>query len=117
MNYINFYKQLRLMLIYDLPMKEETDKKSYSKFHNKITRLGFYMIQYSVYTKVLTNESNYLQIKNKLNTIIPNSGSIIIFKITEKQFQDLIYLRGERNKFESIVGGNEFVVFRGDRDD
>lgn len=117
MKHINFYKQMRLILIYDLPMIEEVDRKNYSRFHNRIKRMGFYMIQYSVYTKVLTNETNYNQIKKKLSVIIPNSGNVIIFKLTEKQFQGLIYLRGEKNVFENIVGGRELVVFRSDIDD
>jgi len=29
----------------------------------------------------------------------------------------MIYLRGEKNKFDVLVGGKEFVVFGGDEDD
>lgn len=117
MKYINFYKQMRMLLIYDLPMKEQSDHKIYNRFYRKLKRLGFYMLQYSVYTKVLNNDTVYKQIYNKLNYIIPEKGSIIIFKLTEKQFQNMIYLRGEKNKFETIVGGRELVVFSSDISD
>jgi CRISPR-associated protein Cas2 len=103
---------MRLILIYDLPMVENIDHVIYTKFHNNLKKLGLYMLQYSVYTKVVNNDTNFNQLIKKLDYIIPKKGSIIVFKITEKQFQDMHYLRGNKNKFESIVGGNELVIFR-----
>lgn len=117
MQYINLYKQMRLILIYDLPVTEELDKKIYSKFHRNIIRLGFYMLQYSVYSKVIQNDTSMKQYMIKLERVIPERGHIILMKITEKQYQNMIYLRGEKNKFDVLVGGKELVVFGGDEDD
>ena len=117
MNYINFYKQMRVILIYDLPMVDDNDRKIYNKFHKNLKKLGYYMLQYSVYTKVVTNDSSYKQNEKRLKNIIPKQGNLIMLKITEKQFQDMVYLRGERNKFETIVGGNELVIFKGGEND
>lgn len=117
MQYINLYKQMRLILIYDLPVTEELDKKIYSRFHRNIIRLGFYMLQYSVYSKVIQNDTSMKQYMIKLERVIPERGHIILMKITEKQYQNMIYLRGEKNKFDVLVGGKELVVFGGDEDD
>lgn len=114
MNYINYYKQMRLILIYDLPTVEEEERKIYQKFNKDIKKMGFSMLQFSVYTKVLQNDTSYSQNIIRLNRIIPKKGSIIIFKVTEKQFQDMLYLTGTKNKYESIVGGRELVIFGGD---
>lgn len=111
---ISNYRQMRAMLIYDLPMIDEEDVKTYNKFRKDIIKCGFYMVQYSVYTKVLQNETSFNQLINKVKLFVPNKGHIIIFKITEKQFSNMIYLNGIQNKFETIVGGNELVVFGGD---
>jgi len=117
MNYINNYRQMRLILIYDLPTIDEIDRKIYNKFHNQLKKNGFYMLQYSVYIKVLSNDSSFTQIHNKLQKIVPKKGSVIAFKLTEKQFQSMLYLRGEQNLYETIVGGNELVILKGDEDD
>lgn len=117
MNYINNYKQMRLILIYDLPTVEDIDQRIYNKFHNQLKKNGFYMLQYSVYIKVLSNDTAYSQMYSKLGKIVPKKGSVIAFKLTEKQFQSMVYLRGEQNLFETIVGGNELVIFRGDEND
>ncbi len=114
MQYINLYKQMRLILIYDLPVYDEENRKIYSKFHRNIIRLGFYMLQYSVYSKVIQNDTSMKQYLFKLERIIPKVGNIVVLKITEKQYQDMIYLRGDKNKFDMLVGGKELVIFGGD---
>lgn len=114
MNYINYYKQMRLILIYDLPVVEEEERKVYQRFNRDLKKLGFSMLQFSVYSKVLQNDTSYKQLIIRLNRIIPKVGSVIIFKITEKQFQDMQYLTGAKNRYESIVGGRELVIFGGD---
>ena len=116
MSYINLYRQMRLILIYDLPVLEESEQKIYRKFHTNIIKLGFYMLQYSIYVKVISNDTSLKQYMSKIEKIIPEKGNIIIIKITEKQYQDMIYLRGEKNKFDVLVGGKEFVVFGGDEE-
>lgn len=114
MDYINYYKQMRVLLIYDLPMEEEKDRRIYNKFHKDIISLGFYMLQFSVYTKVIQNETAFKQQYIKLRKLIPSKGNIIILRITEKQYQDMIYLTGERNKYDLLVGGKELVIFGDD---
>ena len=117
MNYINLYKQMRLLLIYDLPVTEDIDRKIYNRFHRDIIKLGFYMIQFSVYSKVIQNDTSMKQNYLKVEKIVPQKGNVILLKITEKQYQNMIYLRGEKNKFDMLVDGKEFIVFGGDEND
>ena len=111
MDYINYYKQMRVLLIYDLPMDDDENRRIYNHFHKSIISLGFYMLQFSVYTKVIQNDTSFKQQYKKLEKLVPTKGNIIILKITEKQYQDMIYLTGEKNKFDLLVGGKELVVF------
>lgn len=114
MEYVNYYKQMRLLLIYDLPMIEEEDRRIYQRFHNKLISTGFYMLQYSVYAKVIQNDQAYKQLIAKVNKILPQKGNIALLKVTEKQYEDMVYLRGEKNKFDALVGGKELIIFGGD---
>lgn len=114
MDYINYYKQMRIILIYDLPMTDDEERRIYNKFHKNLGIIGFHMMQYSVYSKVIQNESVYKQMIIRLNKVMPKKGNILLFRITEKQYQDIVYLNGIKNRYEFIVGGNELVVFGGD---
>ena len=62
---------MRLVLIYDLPVKEADERKIYNRFHRDITRFGFYMLQYSVYSKVIQNDTSLKQYLLKLERLVP----------------------------------------------
>lgn len=47
------YRQMRVILMYDLPMEEPESLKQYTRFRKKLLMLGFYMLQYSIYVKVV----------------------------------------------------------------
>ena len=72
------------------------------------------MLQYSVYVKSLTNASDFDKVGVKVINILPKRGNIIILKLTEKQYNDMIYLSGEKNRHDMIVGSKEIVFFGGD---
>lgn len=111
---ISDYRKMRAIILFDLPSVEKQDIANNKKFIKKLKKIGFYMLQFSVYTKVLINQSEYDRIIKKVKQIIPNKGNIIILKLTDKQYNDMIYLNGEKNKYDSIVGLNNVVYFGGD---
>ena len=44
---------MRLIVMFDLPVVTESDKKIYSKFRKFLLDDGYFMIQYSVYARML----------------------------------------------------------------
>lgn len=110
------YRKMKILLIFDLPSVEKEDISNDQKFVKDIKKLGFYMLQYSVYVKSLMNQADYDRVVKKLNHIIPKKGSIIIFRLTDKQYYEMIYLNGETNRFDAIVGSKNVVYFGGDKD-
>ena len=111
---ISDYRKMRAIILFDLPSVEKQDMANNQRFIKKLKKIGFYMLQFSVYTKVLINQSEYDRIIKKVKQIIPNKGNIIILELTDKQYNDMIYLNGEKNKYDSIVGLNDVVYFGGD---
>lgn len=111
---ISDYRKMRAIILFDLPSVEKQNMENNQRFIKKLKKIGFYMLQFSVYTKVLINQSEYDRIIKKVKQIIPNKGNIIILKLTDKQYNDMIYLNGEKNKYDSIVGLNDVVYFGGD---
>lgn len=107
----NSYKQVRVLILYDLPMTEKEDIRIYNKFRKNLINLGCYMIQFSVYVKVLKNDVNYKLFLNKLKKVLPTKGEIRVIKITEKQYEKMLFLSGEQNNHEKKVGNKNVVVF------
>lgn len=108
---------MRMLLFFDLPVVESEDRSAYYKFVKNLKKIGFYMLQFSVYVKALTNQSEYNRIEQKISLILPKKGNIIIIRLTEKQFADMIYLTGEKNRHDMIVGSRNVILFGGETDD
>ena len=56
---ISDYRKMRAVVLFDLPSVEKKDISNNQKFIKKLKKIGFYMLQFSVYTKVLINQSEY----------------------------------------------------------
>ena len=107
----SLYKKVRVLVLYDLPMTEVEDRKEYAKFRRDILKLGCYLVQFSVYAKVIKNEIYYKSFINKLKNIIPERGEVRVIKLTEKQYEDMIFLNGTKNNFEKKISDNNLVIF------
>lgn len=46
------YRFMRLILFFDLPVEKAAERRAYAKFVRGIEKLGFYMLQESVYVKM-----------------------------------------------------------------
>jgi len=89
------YDFMRLIIFFDLPVKTKKDRKIYTKFRSLLIKRGFFMIQYSIYTKILANRDSSESEKQFIKKIVPENGNIRIMVVTEKQYA----------KMEIIIGG------------
>ena len=99
---------MRAVVFFDLPMETEKDKKEYRLFRKYLVDNGFFMMQKSVYSKLFLTPSSYLLLKNQLKKNLPPKGNIQILQLTEKQYCDIEFLKGEKNK--SVISSKDRVV-------
>ncbi len=104
---------MRIMIFYDLPMDDNDKIREYNTFRKKLIRIGFYQLQFSIYVKVVQNENGYKTFIRQIQGFIPKSGNIRILKITEKQYESMLFLQGKSNLHELVVGDKEVVYFGG----
>ncbi|AIL11768.1 CRISPR-associated endoribonuclease Cas2 [Streptococcus pyogenes] len=70
------------------------------------------MHQFSIYSKLLLNNTANNAMIGRLREHNPNKGNITLLTVTEKQFARMIYLHGERNN--CIANSDERLVFLGE---
>ncbi len=99
---------MRSVLFFDLPTLTDKDRKSYRKFVRGIKKLGFYMLQESVYIKMSIDHQLMNSTIKKVKMISPNKGSIMILNVTEKQFSQLNIIVGENST--DVVDSDERVI-------
>ena len=67
---------MRLILFFDLPTETKEDKKNYATFRKELTKNGYMMIQYSVYSKILNNRDAAIHHISYIKKIIPEKKKI-----------------------------------------
>ena len=99
---------MRTILFFDLPTLTLLDQRNYRKFVKGIKKLGFYIIQESVYVKMSIDSQVAESIINKVKLLSPPKGSIMVLTITEKQFSQMQFILGEN--VSSIISSDERVI-------
>ena len=51
------YRYMRMILMFDMPVETAEERKAYRKFRKFLINEGFIMHQFSVYSKLLLNNS------------------------------------------------------------
>lgn len=108
---ISQYRQMKILLFYDLPSITKNHHRIYSKFHTSLIKLGFIQIQESIYIKHVYHHIQMQKEIIKLKDILPTEGDIRILPITNKQYErDMIILRGNKSIQEFYLNDNDLEV-------
>lgn len=70
------------------------------------------MHQYSVYTKLLLNDTNAKAMEGRIRKNTPSKGHITLLKVTEKQYARMVYLHGSKDM--SVANTDARVVYLGE---
>lgn len=103
---------MRMILMFDMPTETVEERKAYRKFRKFLLSEGFIMHQFSIYSKLLLNNSANKAMIDRLQANNPKKGSITLLTVTEKQFARMIYLNGERDM--SVANSDKRLVFLGE---
>ena len=99
------YRYMRVLVLYDLPVKSSENIREYTKFRKYLLKTGFMMMQESVYCKLALNTTVANAIIDNLRKNRPEAGLVQVLTMTEKQFQ----------KIEFIVGSSKSNVLDNDK--
>lgn len=103
------YKNMRLMLLFDLPVITDAQKREYRIFRDNIIDDGFIMLQYSVYVRYCQNDSDADKHIERVKKMQPKYGNVRIIKITENQFTSMIVVQGETSEQEEVTTDEQLL--------
>ena len=86
---------MRILVLFDLPTITSEDRRNYSKFRKELLKSGFYMLQESVYCRMVLNQSAEKNVRDSLKRIKPPSGIVMVLSVTEKQFSKADFIVGD----------------------
>ena len=81
-----------MMVLFDLPVVTDSERKRASAFRTFLLDEGFEMSQYSVYLKFVGERDKLMPYVKKIRSSAPPSGNIAILFFTDRQFSDTIFI-------------------------
>lgn len=97
-------------MLFDLPSVSKKEKRNYVRFRKDLMDDGFIMLQYSIYTRFCRNLQDAKKHVQRVQSFAPRDGNVRIMYVSERQFEEMILVIGERSETEKAVGEDYLVV-------
>ncbi len=104
------YRFMRVIVFFDLPVVTMEEKRAYLIFRKYLLKSGFIMVQESVYSKLTLNTTVANAVIENVKKNIPQEGLVQLLTITEKQYNKMEFLVGEKQK-EVLDSDERLVIF------
>ena len=102
------YRFMRMIVFFDLPVETLEDRRNYRLFRRTLIRNGFFMMQESVYCKLMTTPTVEVSVKNMIRKNKPPKGVVQTLVVTEKQFAKMEFVVGESKN--DVIDNDERLV-------
>lgn len=103
-------RYMRLLVFFDLPVETAKQRKDYRLFRKFLVKEGYLMLQESVYAKLVTNEANAGSAIARLRKHRPPSGLVQVLKVTERQYETMVFITGNAPAYDEVDTMEEFLV-------
>ena len=100
---------MRIIVMFDLPVVTDKDRKTATKFRNFLLDDGFIMMQYSVYSRICKNNDDLNKHINRLKINTPKTGNVRLLQVTENQYNNIIMFSGTKEVEEDISIDNLLI--------
>lgn len=104
-------KFMRIMVFFDLPVVTPKEKKAAAKFRKFLLKDGYHMMQWSVYSRICNGLDAVSMHENRLKQNLPPKGSVRLLTLTEKQYESIDILVGEKMFDDSSESSELLNVF------
>lgn len=101
---------MRVIVFFDLPVVTMEERREYITFRKYLLKSGFIMVQESVYSKLALNTTVANTVIENIKKNIPHEGLVQLLTITEKQYNKMEFLVGERQT-EVLDTDERLVIF------
>lgn len=101
MDRFNEYRIMWVLVFFDLPTETKKERKIYAEFRKRLFQDGFNMFQFSIYLRHCPSRENAEVHINRVKSMLPPKGEVVILCITDKQFglMEIFSCAKEKKKF------------------
>jgi CRISPR-associated protein Cas2 len=102
---------MRIMVFFDLPVKTKPQRRAATRFRNFLLKDGYHMVQYSVYARVCNGTDSVETHKARLQKALPGRGAVRMMVVTEKQFNAIDVVLGEKTVYDEPQNKQQLMEF------
>lgn len=100
---------MRIIVILS-PTNKYGTKTEYTKIRRFLISDGYLRIAEEVFMRITTNRKGAEKHFRRLEEYAPRTGVVRVFKLTEKQYENIWMLTGEADYQEKTVGRNGHIM-------
>lgn len=104
-------KFMRMLVFFDIPVKTKRERRIAAAFRNFLLKDGYHMVQYSVYARVCNGMDAVQKHRSRLNTALPENGSVRLLVITVKQYETIEILVGNYHEDDTPFVCEQLSIF------
>ena len=102
------FRFMRVVVFFDLPTETAEERRDYRRFRAALLKNGFFMMQESVYSKIILNNTAANVIKETVRKLKTGKGLIQMITVTERQFENMEFVLGKKQS--TVVDTAERLV-------
>lgn len=98
------------LVLFDLPTTSAFLRRMYGRFRNQLMKLGFEMLQKSVYLRWEDSDDAAVTLQRRVAGIVPQDGQVTILPLTQRAWQNVrVMVNGEPSLPRAKP--EDFIVF------
>ena len=98
------------MLVLLQPTNARGTKMAYTKFRKALYDDGFIMVAPELYMRVISNRKAIDKHRRRMVEVLPKTGRVTMLVLTERQWDRIDYLVGEKSYQEAVVGSSCHIM-------
>lgn len=98
-----------LFVCFDLPVVEKEELKEANAFRKNLLKLGYFMLQNSIYVRSCVTYEKTEQFIKIIKDIAPTTGSVNVFYVTDRQWSLSVCIEKsdyQKSKYKKKIGEN-----------
>lgn len=84
-----------MLVMFDLPVLTKSQRKTATEFRNALLDDGFFMVQFSVYTRACPDVDRMEKHADRLKKMVPPAGNVRVVFLTDAQWTRGLCLGGK----------------------
>lgn len=107
---ISGHRLMWMLVMFDLPVTEDVDRRRATKFRKFLLDEGFSMSQFSVYLRFCGTREKVVSYNRKISANVPPNGNISVLCFTDKQYGNIVNF-SNRQRTNMPKKSQQYVLF------